>query len=145
MRISFKAPPLFWCSEREVTAAVLSIKKEDRERLSTSEKLKLSKAVREGGVGKFAFFASSGNLVSNFYPVYDLYIQIDALSKILTHFNMQDMFQVIPETTVRKLSDRIDMPFTCQTSEGQAKDNLERDPTNAAYRLHHSSAQKSTA
>ena len=36
-------------SEREVTAASVSIKKNDRVKLSTSDKLKLAKAAKEGG------------------------------------------------------------------------------------------------
>jgi len=53
-------------TESEVTAAGVSIKKEDRGKLSTSDMLKLSKAAREGGADTFMFFTSNVKLVRNF-------------------------------------------------------------------------------
>lgn len=58
--------PIAQRSESDVTAAGVSIKKIDRVKLSTSDKQKLSKAAREGGVDKFTFFASNGKLVNDF-------------------------------------------------------------------------------
>ena len=83
-------------SEREATAASISIKKNNRVKLSTSDKLKLAKATKEGGTDKFIFFASDGKLVNDFQTVYDLHMRIEALSKALTSYDMLDVFQVIP-------------------------------------------------
>ena len=45
---------------QEVTAAGVSIKKERRCKLSTSDQFKLSKSAREGGSDKFSFFLDYG-------------------------------------------------------------------------------------
>ena len=50
----------------EVTAAGVSVRKEDRGSLSNSNKLKLSKSAREEGLNKFTFFVSGGKLVNDF-------------------------------------------------------------------------------
>ena len=47
-------------SVRDVVAAGISVKKEERTNLSTSDRLKLTKAAREGGRDKFPFFESDG-------------------------------------------------------------------------------------
>ena len=95
-------------SEREATAASISIKKNNRVKLSTSDKLKLAKATKEGGTDKFIFFASDGKLVNDFQTVYDLHMRIEALSKALTSYDMLDVFQIIPEDTILKLSSTLD-------------------------------------
>ena len=112
--------------------------------LSTSDKLKLSKAAREGGVDRFTIFASDGKLVNNFQTMYDLHTCIESISKTLTHFDMQDVFQIIPAQTVQTLSDRIDMLFECQTDEEQAADTLHINPTDAAIILQFSPDQQET-
>ena len=55
MKLSFKnlvgPVPISRRTESEVTEAGVSIKKNDRSKLSTFDKLKLSKSAREGGGG----------------------------------------------------------------------------------------------
>ena len=59
---------------QEVAAAGVSVKKELRTKLSTSDQLKLSKSAREGGSDKFSFFETTGSLRSDFKAVYDLHL-----------------------------------------------------------------------
>ena len=71
--ISFKdllgAAPTSQRTESDVTTAGVSIKKEDRKKLSTSDKLKLSKAASDGGTDKFGFFVSGGKMIGDFKTV----------------------------------------------------------------------------
>ena len=71
---------------QEVTAAGVSVKKELRSKLSTSDQLKLSKSAREGGSDKFSFFETDGKIGSEFKAVYNMHMQIEALSKALAFF-----------------------------------------------------------
>ena len=132
-------------SENEVTAASVSIKKNDRAKLGTSDRLKLAKAAKEGGTDKFTFFASDGKLVNDFQTVYDLHMRIEALNKALTSYDMLDVFQVIPEDTILKLSSALDHLFECQAEEEQAATALAVDPTDATLALTSSTRQKATA
>ena len=84
-------------TEQDVTSASMSIRKEDRHKLSTSERLKLSKSAREGGVDRFFFFKYNGKMVNEFRTVYNLHMQIEALVKALKLFDMRDVFTMIPE------------------------------------------------
>jgi len=65
---------------RKVVSAGISFKKEDRSTLSTSDKLKLDKAAREGGNDKLTFFETNGKAGGNFRAVYDLHMRLDTLS-----------------------------------------------------------------
>ena len=62
--ISFKdllsSVPTARRTEQDVTAAGISIKKLDREKLGTLDKLKLLNAAREGGTEKFSFLHLMG-------------------------------------------------------------------------------------
>ena len=69
--------------------------------------------IYKGGVDRFIFFAPDGKLVSNFQTVYELHMCIEFLSKALTHFDMQEVFQIIPTNTVHTLSNRLDRIFDC--------------------------------
>ena len=64
MKFSFKSllgtVPRGARSVRDVVAAGVSVKKEERNNLSTSDRLKLARAAREGGTDKFTFFESDG-------------------------------------------------------------------------------------
>ena len=72
-------------TESKVTEAGVYIKKIDRSKLLTSDRLRIFKSARErGGLDKFTFFASDGKLVKNFQTVYDLHIRMQALSITLT-------------------------------------------------------------
>ena len=98
-----------------VTAAGVSIKKEDRGKLSMSDMLKLSKAACKGRDDKFTFFASNEKLLRNFQTVYDLHMRIEAISKDLTYYDMKDGFQIIPAETAAKLGINMDTLFDCQS------------------------------
>ena len=66
MKFSFKtllgAVPASVRKHGEVAAAGVSVKKEDRGSLSTSDKLKLARSAREGSTNKFSFFESDGQV-----------------------------------------------------------------------------------
>jgi len=103
MKLSFKSiMGTILCgsrTQREVSATGVSITKEDRTFLNTSDQLMLSKEVREGGSDNFSFFQSDGKIGSEFKAVYDIHMQIEALSKALDFFDLDDVFQIIPEAT----------------------------------------------
>ena len=80
---------------KDVQAAGVSVQKDKRESLSTSDKLKLSKAAREGGSEKFAFFVPDGTAANDFKSVYDLHMQVDVLITSLTLYEIMDVFQVL--------------------------------------------------
>ena len=111
-------------TESEVTAVEVSIKKEDRSKLSMSDMVKLSKLAREGGSANFMFFASNGKLVNDFQAVYDLHIWIEAISKALTHYDMKDLFHIILAETAKDLSVKLEMLFDCQSTKECARANL---------------------
>ena len=95
----------------QVTAAGVTVRKKDRPSLSTSDKLKLSRAAREGGTDKFCFFETDGRTAGDFQMVYDLNMRIEALSKTLAFFNMLDIFQMIPMATISLLEDKLSNLF----------------------------------
>ena len=90
MKISFSSMmgtiPRGARTQQEVSAAGVSIRKEERSNLSVSDQLKLSKAAREGGSDKFSFFETDGKIGSEFKAVYNIHMQIEALSKALAFF-----------------------------------------------------------
>ena len=114
---------------QEVTAAGVSVKKERRCKLSTSDQLKLSKAAREGGSDKFSFFESTGSLGSDFKCVYDLHMRVEALSKALTFYDMTDVYQVLPEATVLDLERKLQAVHACQAEESRIESALISSPT----------------
>ena len=108
MSLSFKnlvgsMPTMAGRTESEVLAASVSIRKEDRGALSTSDKLKLERAARSGGDSKFAFFQSTGQLLDSFETVYSLHIRLDSLTKALDQYDMNDVFKILPEQAVTEL------------------------------------------
>ena len=74
----------------EVTAAGVTMKKEPHKNLSTSDKLKLMKSALEGGTDKFIVFELDGKVGSDLRAIYDLHMQLEALSKASTLYNMND-------------------------------------------------------
>ena len=54
----------------QIKTTGVSVKKEDRGKLSTSDLLKLSKAAREGGVDNFSFFEADRKVGRNFKAVW---------------------------------------------------------------------------
>ena len=73
---------------QEVITTGVSVKKELRSKLSTSDQLKLSKSTREGGSDKFSFFETTGSLGSNFKSIYDMHTRIEVLSKSLVLYDI---------------------------------------------------------
>ena len=118
--ISFKdllgSVPTARRTEQDVTAAGVSIKKLDREKLSTSDKLKLSNTAREGGTYKFSLFASDGKMIGDFKTVYDLHMRIEPASKAMIQYDMLDVFQVILPATLSLLNSAIKELCVCQTA-----------------------------
>ena len=104
---------------QEVTAAGVSVMKELRSKLSTSDQLKLSKSAREGRSDKFSFVETTGLLGSDFESVYDLYMRIDALSKALILYDMTDVFHILLESTVLDLELKLRVIHACKTGESR--------------------------
>ena len=61
----------------------VSVKKEDRTKLSPSNQLKLSEKAREGGSYNFVVVQANTELGSYFNVVYNLYTRIEAIAKAL--------------------------------------------------------------
>ena len=116
-------------TESEVLATSVSIRKEDRGALSTSDKLKLERAARSGGDSKFAFFQSTGQLVNSFETVYSLHMRLDSLTKALDQYDMNDVFKILPEETVTNLDTSLAYLLSCQSSEQEALRAVAADPT----------------
>jgi hypothetical protein len=109
----------------------VSVKKEDRARLNTSNLLKLSQSGREGGTDKFAFFEADGKVGSDFKAVYDLHMRIEALSKALMFFDMKDVFEIIPEHTIDLLEVKLQNMFRNQADLQEAEDRMLLNATDA--------------
>ena len=92
----------------------MSVKKDLRTKLSTSDQLKLSKSARDGGSDKFSFFETLGSIGNDFKDVYDLHMRIQVFSKSLVFFDMADVFQIIPENTVTVRKDHLKELFDYQ-------------------------------
>ena len=118
----------------DVQSAGVSVRKDKRDELSTSDRLKLSKSAREGGGDKFTFFVTDGTASNDFKSVYDLQMQVDALITSLTLYDMVDVFQVLTVDKVQELE-------LCTVALNTANTNLAEvdadDPTevSAATRL----------
>ena len=91
------------CTIQKETATGVSVKKELRTKLSTSDQLKLSKQVREGGSDKFSFFKTTISISSDFKAIYDFHMMNEALSKAHVLFDMNYIFQILTESTVIEL------------------------------------------
>ena len=87
----------------DVQSAGVSVRKDKRDELSTSDRLKLSKSAREEGGDKFTFFVTDGTASNDFKSVYDLQMQVDALITSLTLYDMVDVFQVLTVDKVQEL------------------------------------------
>ena len=62
---------------------------------------------------KFTFFEVNGKIENYFKTVYDLHMRVKALSKALVFLNMQNVFQIIPESTVEELHQKLTDLFVC--------------------------------
>ena len=120
MKLSFKsvlgAVPRGPRSVTEIVAAGVTVKKEARTTLSTSDKLKFSKAAREGGDDKFTFFESDGKVGGDFRAVYDLHMRLEALSKAIMFYDMEDVFQILSKNTVKELETKLSVLFSSQAA-----------------------------
>ena len=101
---------------QEVTTAGVSVKKELRTKLGTSDQLKLSKQGREGGSDEFSFFETSGLIGGNFKVVHDLHMRIAILSKALVLFDMTNVFQILPSSTVSVFESKLEAVHACQAT-----------------------------
>ena len=119
------------CTIQEVTTAGVSVKKELRTKLSNSDQLKLSKQAKEGGSDKFSFFETTGSIGSDFKAVYDLHMRIEALSKALVLFDMTDVFQILPESTVSVLETKLQALHACQADSDRLELALIDSPQSA--------------
>ena len=99
---------------QEVVAAGVSVKKELRTKISTSDRLKLSTSAREEGSNNFVFFEATGSIGTEFKSVYDLYMRIKELFKALVFFDMADVFQSIDKPTVANLEIQLEDFFLYQ-------------------------------
>ena len=98
-------------------------------KLSTSAQLKLSKSAREGGSDVFSFFETTRSLGNDFKAVYDLHTSIEALSKSLVLYNMIDVFQVLPISTLQDLEPKLRAVHACQVEDSRVEAALTRDLT----------------
>ena len=94
-------------TENEVTAASVSVQKQNRETLHLSDKIKLSKEAREEGSDTFSFFETDGKTGFDFKAVHALHIRIDALLTTLKYYDMDNVFQIIPSVLIPKLQSKI--------------------------------------
>ena len=138
MKASFKsvlgAVPRGARSVSDIVAAGVTVKKEARAGLSTSDKLKLLKAAREGGEDKFTFFESDGKVGGDFRAVYDLHMRLEALSKAILFYDMDDVFHILPSKTVEQLESKLTVLFETQASVGEATNLLATDPGNSVFK-----------
>ena len=120
---------------REVSSAGVSVKRNDRASLSTSDKLKLAKVARDGGENTFIFFETDGKWGSDFRAVYDLHMCVDALGKAITFYDKDDDFNIIPCETVTILEMKLEDLFDAQALAGTAEDALATNPTYSTLKL----------
>ena len=114
MKLSFKSVlgviPRGARTVSDIVATGGIVKEEARSGLSTSDKLKLSKAAREGGgEDRFTFFEPDGKVGGEFCAVYDLHMRLEALSKAIMFYDMDDVFHILPSKTVTLLESKL--PF----------------------------------
>ena len=84
----------------DVSATGVLVKKEKRSALSLSDQIKPSRNARDRGSEIFTFFRTNETVGSSFCSVYNLHMRIEAISKALTFFDMRDVFNIVPESTV---------------------------------------------
>ena len=113
----------------QIVAAGVSVKKEERTKLSTSDKLKLANASREGGEDKFTFFESDGKVGGDFRAVYDLHMRLEALSKAVLFYDMDDVSNIIPCETVKLLESKLSVVFSAQKIVGSSYEANLQEPT----------------
>ena len=134
MKLSFKnlmgyMPTTTGSTECEVLAVWVSICKEDRVSLSTSNKFKLSKSSISGDNNKFALYQSNGQLVNSFEIAYNLHMRVDVLNKSLEYYDMRDVFRILPEVTVSDLDQYLEKVCVRQSTERDTLREVSLNPT----------------
>lgn len=114
----------------EIVTAGVSVKKEERKNLSTSDRLKLAKSAREGGTEKFTFFESDGKVGGNICTVYDLHMPLKGLPKAIIFYDIDDVFKMFPSETVWELEGKLDLIFDAQSLITSSRDAFVADPNN---------------
>ena len=70
--------------------------KEECDILHPVDKLNLAKATRKGGTDKCRYFSTDRKPESDSKTVYDLHMRVDTLLSSLKHYDMENLFQIIP-------------------------------------------------
>ena len=115
-------------------AAGVSVKKEERSSLSTSDIIKLAKLAREWGTEKITFFDSNGQVGGNFRAVYNLRMRLEALSKSIMYHNMDNLFKILPTATVNVLEQKIKILSNTQTLINYSSDIFATDLVNLDFK-----------
>ena len=118
---------------REVVAAGVPVKKEERQNLSTSDELKLVKTSKEGGTCKFTFFDPDGQTRGYFRVVHDLFMRIEFLSKATSFHDMCNVFKMIHREMTTLLESKLDDFFNSQSILNDTCDVLTMDPSNYSF------------
>jgi len=85
------------------------------------------------GEEKFAFFKTDGNVGGDFRAVYDLHMRLEALSKAIMFYDMDEVFNVLLSNAVKFLESKLDALFVTQASMTTATTVLAPDLTNTAF------------
>ena len=81
-----------------------------------------------------SFFESDGRIGSEFGAVYDMHVQIEEFSKALAFFDIDEVFEIILETTtVTRLEYRSEDLFACLEFLEETTTNLAVDYVNTAF------------
>ena len=111
MKLSFKAlMGIFLKEERmsdEVIDTSMSVRKDEHGALDTSDKLSCHTPHAKGGTDKLTFFKIDEKTVEDFRKIYYSNTRNRSLSKILAFFDMLDIFQIVPASTISLLEDSL--------------------------------------
>ena len=119
---------------RKVVSAEASVKKEEQQNLSTSDRLKLVRAAREGGANKLTFFELDGQTRGGFRSVCDLYMHLETLLKAMSFCDMGNVFKILPNETIALLEIKLEGCFNSHNLLNDAEDALATDPLNSSLK-----------
>ena len=66
----------------------------------------------------------------DFHAVYDLHMRLEALSKAIMFYDMDDIFNILPSNTAKLLEKKLDVLFAYQKTVGEATELLVTDSSN---------------
>ena len=66
--------------------------------------------------------------------VYALHMRLEALSKTIMFYDMDDVFNIIPSETLKQLEEKLKELFVCQAAVSEATDLLATNPNNSVFR-----------